>query len=330
MLGLTPPSLPARVRTAVYGAEATEYREGEDEHDIRVRFKKDKRSSLADLERILIDNDGSLVPLSAVARVETGGGFGSIRRKDLKRLIAIEGKVAGRTSDAVMKDVQEALKDFALPPGYHISYAGENEEQQKAADFLMRAFFIALSGIALILITQFNSITLPFTILTSVILSLIGVLIGLMITVTPFGIIMTGIGVISLAGVVVNNAIVLIDYTLQLKHRGLASLEAIIQAGITRFRPVILTAITTILGLFPLATGISFDFFTFTLEIGGRSSQWWGPMAIAVVFGLAFATALTLIVVPVMIHLIWRWVGEPKPEVSLDFDTEARTKSVAD
>jgi multidrug efflux pump len=318
LAGLNTSVIASTVRTAVYGAEATEYRVGEDEHDIRVRFKPGKRNSLADLERIMLDDDGQMVPLSAVARIETAGGFGSIKRKDLKRLIAIEGKVAGRTSDAVMQDVQAALKDFPLPPGYQISYAGENEEQQKAADFLMRAFFMALSGIALILITQFNSITLPFTILTSVILSLIGVLIGLIVTVTPFGIIMTGIGVISLAGVVVNNAIVLIDYTLQIKSRGQAARDAIIQAGVTRFRPVILTAITTILGLFPLATGISFDFFTFTLEIGGRSSQWWGPMAVAVIFGLAFATALTLIVVPVMIHLIWRIVGEPKDSDELD------------
>jgi len=310
--GLNTSVIAGTVRTAIYGAEASEYRLGEDEYDIRVRFKPGRRNSLADLEHIMLDNDGHLVPLSAVAKVEVSGGFGSIKRKDLKRLIAIEGKVSGRTSDAVMHDIQAALKDFPLPPGYHISYAGESEEQQKAAEFLMRAFFIALSGIALILITQFNSLTLPFTILSSVILSLIGVLIGLMITSTPFGIIMTGIGVISLAGVVVNNAIVLIDYTLQLKRRGLSGLEAIVQAGITRFRPVILTAITTILGLFPLATGISFDFFTFTLEVGGRSSQWWGPMAIAVIFGLPFATALTLVVVPVMIHLIWGMFGEPE------------------
>ncbi|MBT3602112.1 MAG: efflux RND transporter permease subunit [Candidatus Latescibacteria bacterium] len=189
LLGLNTSVIAGTVRTAIYGAEASEYRVGEDEHDIRVRFQPDKRNSLSDLENILLDNDGHLVPLSAVAQVDMHGGFGSIRRKDLKRLIAIEGKVAGRTSDAVMTDVQNALGNFALPPGYQISYAGESEEQNKSAAFLMRAFFIALSGIVLILITQFNSLTLPFTILTSVILSLIGVLIGLMVTGTPFGII---------------------------------------------------------------------------------------------------------------------------------------------
>ena len=314
LAGLNTRLVASTVRSAIYGTEASEYRIGEDEYDIRVRFKPDKRNTLSDLGRIAIEKDGVITPLSAVARIETGGGFGSIRRKDLKRVIAVEGKVQGRTSDATMRDVQAALSDFPLPPGYRIGYAGENEEQQKAMAFLAKAFLVALAGIALILITQFNSLTLPFAILTSVVLSLIGVLIGLIATRTPFGILMTGIGVISLAGVVVNNAIVLIDYTLQSRRRGLSAREAIIRAGVVRFRPVILTAMTTILGLLPLATGISFDFFTLSWEIGGRSSQWWGPMGVAVIFGLAFATALTLVVVPVLISLIWRWFGTPEIE----------------
>ena len=312
--GLNTRLIASTVRSAIYGTDASDYRLGEDEYDIRVRFKPDKRNTLADLARITIEKDGKITPISAVARIETGGGFGSIRRKDLKRVIAIEGKVQDRTSDAAMRDVQAALSDFPLPPGYQISYAGENEEQQKAIAFLSKAFLVALAGIALILITQFNSLTLPFAILTSVVLSLIGVLIGLIVTRTPFGILMTGIGVISLAGVVVNNAIVLIDYTAQLRQRGLSARDAIIRAGVVRFRPVILTAMTTILGLLPLATGISFDFFTFSWEIGGQSSQWWGPMGVAVIFGLAFATALTLVIVPVLISLIWRWFGTPEIE----------------
>lgn len=314
LAGLNTRVIASTVRSAIYGTEASEYRIGEDEYDIRVRFKPDKRNTLSDLARIAIEKDGAITPLSAVARIETGGGFGSIRRKDLKRVIAVEGKVQGRTSDAAMRDVQAALSDFPLPPGYRIGYAGENEEQQKAMAFLAKAFLVALAGIALILITQFNSLTLPFAILTSVVLSLIGVLIGLIATRTPFGILMTGIGVISLAGVVVNNAIVLIDYTLQSRRRGLSAREAIIRAGVVRFRPVILTAMTTILGLLPLATGISFDFFSLSWEIGGRSSQWWGPMGVAVIFGLAFATALTLVIVPVLISLIWRWFGTPEIE----------------
>ena len=157
--------------------------------------------------------------------------------------------------------------------------------------------------IFLVLVTQFNSIVTPFIILTSVVLSLIGVLWGLIITDTPFGVIMTGIGVISLAGVVVNNAIVLIDYFNQLVAQGMSVKDAVIKAGLVRFRPVMLTAITTILGLIPMATGISFDFTTLTLDTGSESAQWWGPMAVAVIFGLLVATLLTLVVVPVLCSL---------------------------
>ncbi len=152
--------------------------------------------------------------------------------------------------------------------------------------------------------TQFNSFITPFIIITSVILSLVGVFIGLLVTGTAFGIIMTGIGVISLAGVVVNNAIVLIDYYNQLLAKGLSSYDALLRAGSVRFRPVMLTAITTILGLLPMATGVSFDFRKLAWDIGGESSQWWGPMAVAVIFGLGFATLLTLIVVPVLCSLV--------------------------
>jgi len=306
LVGLNTSLIAATVRTAVYGTKASEYRIGEDEYDIRVRFREDRRRCLEDLEQIMVEKDGRLIPLSTVARVEIGGGLGSISRKDLKRVVTIAGKVQGRSSDAVLKDVEKVLAPLALPPGYRIDYTGEKEEQQKASAFLSKAFVAAVFLIALVLITQFDSVFLPLAVLSSVVLSLIGVLIGLLVTSTPFGILMTGVGVISLAGVVVNNAIVLIDYTLQLYRRGLSTREAIVQAGLIRFRPVILTAITTILGLIPLTTGISFDFFTFSWEISGRSSQWWGPMGVAVCFGLAFATALTLIVVPVVVSLLWR------------------------
>ena len=155
----------------------------------------------------------------------------------------------------------------------------------------------------LVLVTQFNSLLQALIVMTTVVLSLTGVFLGLLITAKPFGIIMTGIGAISLAGVVVNNAIVLIDYTNQLMRSGMDTYAAIMRAGMVRFRPVLLTAATTILGLLPMALGVSFDFHTFGWEIGGESSEWWGPMAVAVIFGLAFATLLTLIVVPVLYSL---------------------------
>tara|TARA_A100001037_G_scaffold282206_1_gene286612 strand:- start:170 stop:904 length:735 start_codon:yes stop_codon:yes gene_type:complete len=244
----------------------------------------------------------------------------------MKRVVAVSGKVVGRTTDDALREVQSILADFEMPIGYRIQYTGENEDQQESAEFLSRAFVVAVFMIALVLITQFNSVALPFVVLTSVILSLIGVLIGLLLTATPFGIMMTGIGVISLTGIVVNNAIVMIDYILRLRREGMSDRDAIVVAARTRFRPVIMTAITTILGLIPLATGVSFDFFTLTLEVGGRSSEWWGPMAKAVVFGLGFATVLTLVVVPVMVKLIWSitdWQGgnqTPKPQLNVATD----------
>jgi multidrug efflux pump subunit AcrB len=157
---------------------------------------------------------------------------------------------------------------------------------------------VALFLIAIVLVAQFNSFLTPLIILGSVVLSLVGVLWGLIITGTPFGIIMTGIGVISLAGVVVNNAIVLLDYVEQLKAQGTSTHDALIQAGLVRFRPVMLTAVTTVLGLVPMAVGVAIDFKEMKLILASQSAEWWGPMAVAVIFGLAFSTVLTLVMVP--------------------------------
>jgi multidrug efflux pump subunit AcrB len=213
----------------------------------------------------------------------------------------------GYNGNALLAQVQEELIDFPLPPGYHVDYTGENEMQEESEAFLSDAFAVAIMLIFVVLITQFSSVTVPIVIISSVVLSMIGVLVGLLATRTPFGIIMTGVGVISLAGIVVNNAIVLLTYITQLRARGLEKFDAIVQAGKTRFRPVILTAVTTILGLIPLTIGFSLDFgrlfageFSHAVIIGGESSQWWGPMGVAVIWGLAIATFLTLVVVPVM------------------------------
>jgi multidrug efflux pump subunit AcrB len=163
---------------------------------------------------------------------------------------------------------------------------------------------IAIFLIALVLVAQFNRIDIPLIILATVILSLIGVLWGLILTGTSFGIIMTGLGVISLAGVVVNNAIVLLDYVEQLRARGMSAYEALIEAGAARFRPVILTALTTILGLVPMAIGLSIDFAELRVITGTANADWWGPMAVAVIFGLAFATVLTLVMVPTLYSIL--------------------------
>ncbi|MHC4432995.1 MAG: efflux RND transporter permease subunit [Planctomycetota bacterium] len=195
---------------------------------------------------------------------------------------------------------------LVLPPGYEIRYAGEKEEQDEAQAFLSKAFGIALLLVTLVLVIQFNSMMVPFIIMTTVVLSLIGALAGLLICDLPFGIIMTGLGVISLAGVVVNNAIVLLAYTRQLQSRGMDLLAAAAEAGVTRFRPVLLTAATTIIGLIPMAVGISYDFHTFSWATRSESSQWWRNMAVVVIFGLGFATILTLVVVPSLYVMLSR------------------------
>ncbi|MBM3335670.1 efflux RND transporter permease subunit, partial [Candidatus Sumerlaeota bacterium] len=181
---------------------------------------------------------------------------------------------------------------------------GEAKEQDKATAFLSKAFVAALFLITLVIVTEFNSLLQTLVIMSSVILSLIGVMWGLIVTQMPFSVIMTGLGVISLAGVVVNNAIVLLDYTQLLRSWGRTREEALVEAGLTRFRPVILTAVTASLGLFPTAVGVSFDFFRGKWIVGTESSQWWQPMATAVVFGLMMATVLTLVIVPTIYSLL--------------------------
>lgn len=304
LLQLSTAEISEMVKAAISGTKLGVYREGEDEYDIIARMPAERRTSVADIENLLIPAaDGSPVPLSTIAKVELGAGFGSIRHIDQKRVVTISADTFGRNSNEVLLDVQDRLASLQLPAGYQVNYSGEQEEQQKAAAFLSKAFVGAILLIMLVLITQFNSVLQTLIVMTSVLLSLTGVFLGLMITSTPFGIIMTGIGIISLAGVVVNNAIVLIDYINLLLKDGMELNTALIRAGTVRFRPVLLTAATTILGLLPMAIGISFDFKTFSWVIGGESADWWGPMAVAVIFGLAFATLLTLVVVPVLYSL---------------------------
>ncbi|ALC16941.1 acriflavin resistance protein/RND family efflux transporter [Desulfuromonas soudanensis] len=307
LLGLSTADISRTVKAAISGSKLGIYRQGNDEYDIVARLPEARRQTMADIENLLIPTrDGSPVPLSTVARIEMATGFGSIRHLDQKRVVTLTANTFGRNSNEVLREAQARLAGLNLPAGYKVDFSGEQEEQQKASTFLAKAFLSAIFLIILVLVTQFNSLIQTFIVMTSVILSLSGVFLGLLITATPFGIIMTGIGVISLAGVVVNNAIVLIDYVNQLRLQGLALREALIQAGIVRFRPVMLTAVTTILGLLPMAVGVSFDFKSFSWEIGGESAQWWGPMAVAVIFGLAVATLLTLVVVPVLYSLMTR------------------------
>ncbi len=314
--GLSTIDVGTAIRGAIQGVEAAKYRTGNDEYDIVVRLAEPYRnvtSALADL--VVVAEGGAQIPLSSVAEWDVGEGLGSIRRKDMDRLAAIESEVrTGYNQNEVLAEVQATLADFArdgLPPGYQLRYTGQLEDQQEAQAFLSMAFGIALMLIAFILISQFNSIVKPLIILTSVLMSVVGVLLGLVFFNMPFVIIMTGVGIISLAGIVVNNAIVLIDYIDILRARdAMPRREALVQGGMTRLRPVLLTAITTALGLVPLAIGLNFDFFGLYRSLspdlywGGEQAAWWSPMAIAVIVGIIFATFLTLIVVPVMYSLV--------------------------
>ena len=303
------------VRGAINGIEAAKYRTGNDEYDIVVRLAPEFRDELEGLRELTVMAEGGVqVPLIEVATWNVEEGAGAIRRKDQTRMATITSDVAaGYTNNAVLAEVQQTLAAYSegLPPGYTMRYAGQSQDQDEATAFLGGAFLTALMLIGFILISQFNSVIKPVIILTSVIMSTMGVLIGLMIFRMPFGIINTGVGIISLAGIVVNNAIILIDYIDVLRERdGMDRREALIQGGKTRFRPVVLTALTTALGMVPLAVGLNFNFFGLYSSLapelywGGQQAAWWGPMAVAIIAGILFATFLTLILVPVLYSLV--------------------------
>jgi len=334
LFNLTVAEIAYMVRTAMNGTKVGTYREGEDEYDITVRLPESMRRSMADLQRLQIsDRVGNQIPLSSVADLRTTSGLSTIRRIDQKRTVTVTANVVqrkGRTNETVRQEVSEILfgkkkgpdahPGLEFPNGYSVTLTGEAKEFAKAQIFLAKAFVVALFLIALVIVTEFNSILHTLVIMTSVILSLIGVFWGLIITQQPFSVIMTGLGVISLAGVVVNNAIVLLDYTQLLRSWGRTKNEALLEAGLTRFRPVMLTAVTASLGLFPTAVGVSYDFLKWRWSVGTESSQWWAPMAIAVVFGLMVATVLTLVIVPTVYSVIdgaamgWRRLWGHKEE----------------
>ena len=320
------------LRRSVYGEEVDTYKEGDDDYEINIRFNDDYRYD----ENVLFNqpitfrnNSGQLiqVPISALTTKKTQSTFSAIKRKDLKRVITLYSNVLNAYNpNQVVENVKQALSGYEMPEGISYSFTGEQEEQAENMSFLLLALGIAVGGILLILVAQFNSISKPFIILSAVVLSLAGVFLGLVIFQMDFVIIMTMMGIISLAGIVVNNAIVLIDYTQILIDRKKEELEmdeeahltkkqyfdVIVAGGKSRLRPVLLTAITTVLGLIPLAVGLNIDFFgLFTdydpgVYIGGDNVIFWGPLAWTVIFGLVFATFLTLVIVPVMFYMINR------------------------
>lgn len=328
--GVSTYSIANTIRTGSFGKEISKYKEGEDDFPINLRLRNSERYSETNLlnQRITFRNpsNGQIVqvPISAVADVEYGTTFGSIKRKDMDRVVSIYSNVKeGYTPNEIITRYKQVLADFPIPEGYDFKFTGEQEEQDNSSAFLGNAFMIAFMLIFLIIVAQFNSVVGPLIIMLSVIFSTIGVFLGFGIFKMDFSILMCGIGIISLAGIAVNNAIVLIDYTNLTRARRKEELgideedylpleefkNTIIFAGSTRLRPVLLTAITTILGLIPLAVGININFFTLLSDynpqyyLGGDSNVFWAPMSWTIIFGLVFTTFLTLIVVPVMFYV---------------------------
>lgn len=303
------------VRAAIAGVDASKYRDGEDQYNIRVRLKEDQRVSPRDLENLRItfmNRRGQLlsIPLTSVADLKRTTAVSDIKRKDQKRVITVSGDVEGRVQSDVVKDVRARVADLSLPAGYGIKLTGSQEEQQKASDFLGKAFIITLLLVFLIMVAEFNSLKVPFVILISVLLSLIGVMFGLVITGTPASVVMTGVGVVALAGIVVRNGIVLLDFVKHKQDEGGLSLEdALLEAGRIRLRPVFLTAAATVLGVLPLATGIDFDWREFHFIIGAESAEFWRPLAVTIIFGLTVSTFLTLVIVPTVYSLIEEWTN---------------------
>jgi len=327
--GLSTSSIATELRTSLFGLEVSKYKEGEDEYPIQLRLSEDYRYDISTLVNKKIGfrdkfGDKREVPISAVADIRYGSTYGSVKRKDLEKAITMFSNVLeGYNPTEINSQIQRLMETYAVPEGITVKFTGEQEEQAKSMAFLTNALMIAVSMIFLIIVAQFNSVISPFIIMTSVLLSTIGVFLGLVIFNMDFVVIMTGIGIISLAGVVVNNAIVLIDYTNLVRERKRAErgigegeylsledlLASIVEAGKTRLRPVLLTAITTVLGLIPLAIGMNINFSTLLSDfdpqfyVGGDNAAFWGPMAWTVIFGLTFATVITLIIVPVMYYL---------------------------
>lgn len=330
--GLSTGQIASTIRTAVFGSEVSKFKMGEDDYPIQLRMKDEYRYNVASVlnQRITFRDQASgkivQVPVSAVADVSLSSTYGSVLRKDRDRVITIWSNVIeGYNATEINNQLKPILADMDFPEGYNYRFTGEQEEQAESMAFLIRALLIAVAVILLILVGQFNSVVKPFIILISVLLSTIGVFGGLATFGMNFVVIMTGVGIVSLAGVVVNNAIVLIDYIGLLKankktEMGIdlsddlpvkESIACVIEAGRTRLRPVLLTAVTTILGLIPLAVGLNIDFaglfseFDPDIYFGGDNAMFWGPLSWTVIFGLTFATFLTLVVVPSMYHLFY-------------------------
>ena len=293
------------VQFVTNGVKVGEYRpnDTDDEIEIRVRFPAGDRS-ITQLDTLRVQTPEGLVPISNFVERVAKPKVGKIDRIDGFRVLTVQANVTdGVLVDDKVKEIGAWLGSAPLPANVSWRFKGQDEEQRKAQDFLSKAFSAALFIMAIILVTQFNSFYHAFLILTAVIMSTIGVMIGLLVTGQPFGIVMTGVGIITLAGVVVNNNIVLIDTFVRLKKTGIDAIEAVVRTGAQRLRPVLLTAITTVFGLLPMVLSMNVDFLAPEIAFGAPSTQWWVQLSTAVASGLTFATVLTLVVTPSLLAL---------------------------
>jgi multidrug efflux pump len=312
--GISTAQIGMEIRNAVFGNEVSKFRDDNDEYPIQLRYEYDQRTNVDALKNTKITfrdmNMGGVVrqvPLSAFCEIKYSSTYGGIKRINQKRVITVNSNVlTGYDPNGVVTSVQKKVDAFPVPDGVEIKMTGQTEEQAETMSFLGTAMLVSLGLIFLILVTQFNSLSKPIIILTEIIFSMIGVFLGYAITGMTVSTIMMGIGIVALAGIVVRNGILLVEFTDLLKEQGYNTWDAIIEAGRTRMTPVLLTACATMLGLIPLAVGLNIDFELLLttgnphLFFGGDSVAFWGPLSWTMIFGLSFATFLTLILVPVM------------------------------
>jgi multidrug efflux pump subunit AcrB len=320
------------IQAAVLGWEASKFRDANDDYKIMIRYREDQRNNVDMLKNLkILYRDMAMggmvrnVPLSSFADIKYEETYGVIKRKNMKRVVTISSNVlSGYNEQAVVAEVQKAVNEIPVSSDVSIKFAGAQEEQAETSAFLGWAMMASMLLIFLILALQFNSLGKPIIIMAEILFSIIGVFLGFSIFKMEFSIVMSGVGIIALAGIVVRNGILLIEFTDLLRQKGVPTFDAIVEAGKTRMTPVILTACATMLGLIPLAVGMNIDFVTLFrdfnphLYFGGDSTAFWGPLSWTMIFGLGFATFLTLILVPVMYLLSERiknrfrkWNGKP-------------------
>jgi multidrug efflux pump len=316
--GITAATVGDAIRTGQLGKEVSRFREGEEQYKIMLRFEENQRKDIEQLLNLTISyrdmNSGTLrqIPLSVVAKIDYVNSYGQINRLNLKRVITISSNVLdGFNANNIVSTLRKAIPSFSKSTNVDIRITGEQEDQQESMDFLARAMVLSLFLIMFILITQFNSMSKALIIISEVVFSLIGVLLGYMLFGMTISIIMTGMGIVALAGIVVRNGILLVEFTDVLKESGMKTRKAIIEAGKTRITPVVLTATATILGLIPLAIGMNINFATLLSELnphlhfGGDNVMFFGPLSWTIIFGLSFATFLTLLLIPAMYFVIY-------------------------